>query len=140
MLEEIGAALEAFEHVSDVRLLEIRLRGVQDDRLPALELVVQDAGQAGVPPLGHARGVQGRRPLGRIVVDLEVLGLDDLEIEGLVLDLVLSEVLRCQRRRAEQRERRRDPDHASHDHHPFDPLSGAPAASTGASPHRRSSW
>src|SRR2546425_9653528 len=39
------------------------------------------------PPLGHACGVQGRRPLGRIVVDLEVLGLDDLEIEGLVLDL-----------------------------------------------------
>src|SRR6266487_2297341 len=50
-----------------------------------------------VPPLGHPRGVQRRRPLGRIVVDLEVLGLDDPEIEGLVLDLVLPEVLRCER-------------------------------------------
>jgi len=35
-----------------------------------------------------------------------VFGLDDLEVEGPVLDLVLPEVLRRERRRAAQRKRR----------------------------------
>src|SRR2546421_433317 len=102
-------------------------------------LMMQYPRQPGVPPLGDARAIERGRPLGRIVIDFEVLGLDDVEVEGLVLHLVLAEVLRLERRRAEQRERRHDPAHASHDRHPFDPPSDAPAASTGASPHRRSS-
>ena len=141
VLEELGEAARLLAHVprGGVGLLEVGLRCVENDGLAALELMVQHPRQPGVPPLGDARAVQCRRPLGRIVIDFEVLGLDDVEVEGLVLHLVLPEVLRHERRRAEQRERRHDPTDASHDHHPFDPPSGAPAASTGASPHRRSS-
>ena len=141
VLEELGEAARLLADVArgGVGLLEVGLRRVENDGLPALELVMQHPRQPGVPALGDARPVECRCPLGRIVVDFEVFGLDDVEVEVLVLHFVLPEVLRYQRRRAEQRERRHDPAHASHDRHPFDPPSGAPAASTGASPHRRSS-
>ncbi len=100
---------------------------------------MQHPRQTGIPPLSHARGVERRGAFGRVVVHLEVLGLDDAEVEVLVLDLVLPEVLRQERRHPEQHEGCRDPADASHGPHPFDPPSGAPAASTGASPHKRSS-
>src|SRR5438132_1132266 len=74
-----------------------------------------------------------------VEIHLEVLGLDDLEVEGPVLDLVLPEVLRRERRRAAQRERRqRGHQRPSHEGHPSS--RGSPGATTGASPQRRSSW
>ena len=142
VLEKLGDAARALTDVAADRvgLLEVRLRGVQDDRLAALKLVVQDAGEARVPPLRHACCVERRRALGRIVIDLEVIGLDDLEVEGPVLDLVLPEVLRRQRRRARERQRRHCCCDPSHGDRPFYPSSRVPPASTGASPHSRSSW
>ena len=47
-----------------------------------------------VPSLGHARGDLHARLLARIEVDVEVLGLQDLEVEGSILNLVVPEVLR----------------------------------------------
>ena len=77
VLEELRDAAQSFAgRVDDVRLLEVGLRGVQDDRLAARELVVEDAGQAGIRAFGHARRVERATPLIRIVVDVEVFGLN----------------------------------------------------------------
>ena len=67
--------------------------GVDDQRLPALEFVVQKARQPGVPPLRHAACEKRRFPFRRIVEKVEVLGLEHLEVELLVLDFVPTEVL-----------------------------------------------
>jgi hypothetical protein len=87
-----------------VGLLEVRVRGVQDDRLPLPELMVQNLGQARIPTLCHAGRIHGRHPLLLVVVHVEMLGLDDLEIERAVLDLVPPEVLGGQHSRREQKE------------------------------------
>src|SRR5207244_3727420 len=74
-----------------------------------------------------------------VEIHLEVFGLDDLEVEGPVLDLVLPEVLRRERRRAAQHERRHGShERPSHEGHPS--RRGSPGATTGASPQSRSSW
>ena len=141
VLEELRDAARGFADLApdDVRLLEVGAGGVQDDGLAALELVVQHARQPGVGPLRHARGVERGGVLLLVEIHLEVLGLDDLEVEGPVLDLVLPEVLRRERRRAAQRERRqRGHQRPSHEGHPS--RRGSPGATTGASPQRRSSW
>ena len=76
----------------------------------SLELVVQDRREPGVGALRHPGGVERGLPLHGVEVDVEVLGLDDLEVERLVLDLVLAEVLGRQRapgrQSSEQRGRR----------------------------------
>jgi hypothetical protein len=77
--------------VEDVRALKVGLRCVENDRLAPLELVVEQPAQAAVDPLGHARGVIGRRALFRVEIDVEVGGLDDLEVARLILDLVAAE-------------------------------------------------
>src|SRR5204862_1449999 len=79
--------------VDHIGLLEVGLRCVQDDRLAALELVVEDPRQPRVCALGHARGVERAAPFVTVVIDVKVLGLDRLEVERPVLDLVLPEVL-----------------------------------------------
>ena len=56
--------------------------------------MVEDARQAGVGTFRHASGIEGARPLVRIVVDVEVFGLNGLEVEAPVLHLVLTEILR----------------------------------------------
>ena len=48
-----------------------------------------------------------RRFLFRVVVDVEVLGREDLEVESLVLDLVATEVLGEAGNRAADKEQRR---------------------------------
>src|SRR5439155_22680176 len=58
VLEELGDAAQALTGgIDDVRLLEIGLRRVQDDRLASLEFVVQHTRQAGVPPRSEERRV-----------------------------------------------------------------------------------
>jgi hypothetical protein len=103
---EIGDAAGSFAGrlAQRVGLLEIGVGGVQNDRLPFPELVVQHLGQAGVAAFRHAGGVHGRDPLALVVVDVEVLGLDDLEIELAVLDPVAPEILGVEESRREQQE------------------------------------
>src|SRR5260221_2658779 len=145
VLEELGDGDSAAD-VGDVRLLHIRAGGVDDDRLATLELVVQDARQARVAALRHPRGVEGGGALFGIVVDLEVLGLDDFEVEGAVLDLVLPELRRegtsAQRRERPNRcQRSADTSHAPYPFAPAAPVAPeSPTATTRASPHNLSSW
>ena len=142
VLEELRDAAGALADVAadGVGLLEVRMRRVQQDRLAALELVVEHAREASVPALGNAGRVERGRPLGRVVVDVEVLRLDDAKIEGAVLDLVLPEVLRRGGQRAGERQRHRRCRGPSHPAHGFERPPRAPVASTGASPQSRSSW
>ncbi len=134
VFEELRDAAQSLTGgVDDVRLLEIGLRGVQDDRLAALELVMQDARQTAIRAFRHACRVERAAPLIRVVVDVEVFGLNRLEVEVLVLHLVLAEVLRSQRL-GRKHEERRTHRHTSHCEPP-----SSPAATTGASPHSRSS-
>ena len=58
-----------------------RMRRVENQRLPAAQLVVEQRVQARVPALGHARGDGDRLALLRVEVDVEVLGLQDLKVE-----------------------------------------------------------
>ena len=101
---EVGDAAGALAaHLGRVGLQEVGVRGVQDDRLALAELVVQHLREPGVVPLRHPGRVERGRPLAVVVVDVEMLGLDDLEVEVGVLDLVLAEVLGGQQaRRAQQ--------------------------------------
>jgi serine/threonine-protein kinase RIO1 len=55
--------------------------------------VIEHPFEPRVPALGHPRGNFDSLLLLRVVVDVEVIGLQDLEIEVLVLDLVAAEVL-----------------------------------------------
>jgi hypothetical protein len=93
VLEEVRDPARALADVQGVGLLEIRARGIENDRLPLLELMAQDAGEPGIGALRHAGGVHGRHALTLVEVDIEVLGLDDLEVKLGVLDLVLPEIL-----------------------------------------------
>ena len=81
----------AFE---DVGLLEVGVAGVEDDRLPELQLVVEDLRQPRIPTLRHlGRLLHGLALLG-VVVDVEVGRLQHLILERAVADLVPPEVLR----------------------------------------------
>ncbi len=80
--------------VGDVRLPEVGIVGVKDDRFLLLEAVVEDLRVAVVPPLRHAGGIADRPLLFRIEMKDEVLRLERAELEILVLDLVATEVLR----------------------------------------------
>src|SRR5829696_6663654 len=73
------------------------MSSVENERLPATQLVLQELGQAGVPALGHSRGEADSGLFFRIVVNVEMLGREHLEIEALVLDLVPPEILRARR-------------------------------------------
>jgi hypothetical protein len=86
-----------------VRLLEVRVAGVQDQGLLTVELVVQETAYASVPSFGHATGLADDGLHLGIVIDVEVLGLEHLRIESLVLDLVAAEVLGIRGRRQDDR-------------------------------------
>ncbi len=94
--QAFGDAAGPFAHQAgdDVGLLEVRMAGVEHERLAAAEVMIERARQPGVPALGHARHVIGEHALFFVVVDVEMVGLERLELEGVVLDLVPSEVLR----------------------------------------------
>ena len=113
--------------LEDVGLLELRMAGVENDRLAAGQRVPEDARQPRVPALGHAAGHRGGLGLFRVVVDVEVLRFQDLEVEAIVLDLVSAEVLRfslrwkcgqSEDRRQEARTERHAPLVSLHQHQP----------------------
>ncbi len=89
-LERLGdAAHPLAQHLGDDRgLLELGAAAVEDQRLAALELVVEHPGESGIPALGHDRGHLHCLLVLEIEVDVVVARLHDLEIELLVLDLV----------------------------------------------------
>jgi hypothetical protein len=95
----------------DIRLLEVRLVGVEHDRL-AIEVVPEHVRQPHVPALGHPARIVDEERLGRIEVLVEVRRPQDAEIEPLVLHLVATEILcgrslcRAAQERADQREGR----------------------------------
>src|SRR5262249_18411130 len=63
--------------------------------LARAELVRQQLGQTSVPTFGHPADLGGGICLARVVVNVEMLGGEDFEVELVVLDFVLSEVLRA---------------------------------------------
>src|SRR5688500_8560677 len=99
-LEPLGDASGAFsDHAADdVRLFEVGVRGIQYERLTRAHLVLEDARQSCVPPLGHAADAGGSLALFLVEIDVEVVGLEHLEFEIFVLHLVPTEVLRLRRR------------------------------------------
>ena len=90
-----GHAARAFAELAfdDVGLFEVRMAGVEDERLPADERVPEDLAQPRIPALGHARHLLRGIGLFRVVIHVEVFGGENLEFEFVVLDLVASEVL-----------------------------------------------
>ena len=93
-LQDLREALRALvdELAGGVRLLEIRMVGVEDNRLALAELVIEYPGEPGVPALGQAADhLRADRAL-VVVVDVEVLRLEHLEVERLVDHLVSTEV------------------------------------------------
>src|SRR4029079_11512768 len=81
-----------------VRLLEIRVRGVQDERLPAGQRMVEQRFEPAIPPLGKASGDVDTLALFRVKIDVEMFGLQYLKIEGTVPRLLPAEVLSARRR------------------------------------------
>jgi hypothetical protein len=87
-----GAFAEWFR--DDVGLLEVCVGGVDNQRLAAREGVSEQVLEPRVPPFGDPRGQVDAGSFAGIKVDVKVLGLEHLKIEGAVPDLVASEVLR----------------------------------------------
>ena len=94
-LQDLGDAARplAGRPAQDVRLLELRVAPVEDDGLSGGEGVAEHARVTRVPPLRHRRGALHRLALLRVVVDVEVVGLQHLKIESPIPDLVTAEVL-----------------------------------------------
>ena len=115
--EEVGEAAGAFVDFLSrrVRLLELGVRSVRDDRLALLELVGERPGKPRVGALRHPRDVQGRFPGRRVVVHIEVLGLDDPEVEAAVLDPVAPEVLGIDRGGEDGEQQSRSAEATHHD-------------------------
>ena len=86
----------------DIGLLKMWMRSVKNERLPANQLVLEQPRQSRVPPLGHSRGEPHRGFFFRVVVNVEVLGGEDLEVKALVLHLVAAEILRARGDRGAQ--------------------------------------
>ncbi len=97
--ERVGYTARAFAQIAgDVVLREVHPRREQNDRLFLAELVLEHTRQPPIRSLGHPGGIVRRLLLDRVVVHEEMLGLDDLPVEGVVLNLILPEVcLRLQR-------------------------------------------
>ncbi len=90
---EFGHTLSSLVHGSaeGVGLPEVRVGSVEDQGLAATELMVKEPGEPLVPTLSH----QGRHFNidTRIVVNVEMFGLEHLEIKVLILDPVATEIL-----------------------------------------------
>ena len=79
-----------------VGLLKFRGAGVENQRLPARQFVMEHGGEPSKPSLGHASRLTRCDLFGGVIVDVKVLGLEHLEVEVLILNLVPAEVLRLQ--------------------------------------------
>ena len=96
----LGDAADRIRHHArhDIGLRKFGLAAVEHQRLAPIEAVIEQRRQPRVPALGEpGRHARGARFL-RVVIDVEVFGGQNLEIEVLVLDLVAAEVLRSGRR------------------------------------------
>ena len=93
--ERFGDAAGSFAELAAYRigLLEVGMRTVEYERLAAPQSMLEDALEARVPSFGHTRGDANPFTFLGVVVDIEVLGLQDLKIEFPVLNLVAAEVL-----------------------------------------------
>jgi hypothetical protein len=79
----------------DVGLREFRLAGVKDQWLSTPELVPEHAREPCVPPLGQSRREARGSFFARVVIHGEVFGIEHLEVEVDVLDLIAAELLRA---------------------------------------------
>ena len=91
----VGEAADSLRDMAGYhrRLREMRVAGVEDDRRPLGQLVVEGARQARVPAFRHARREPRLLAFIGIVVDVEMGRREHLKLEAVVLDLVGSEVL-----------------------------------------------
>src|SRR6185503_9504230 len=78
--------------LDDVRLLEVGVIGVEDQRL-AVEGMPERLAESAIPALSHPAGIVDDERFGRIEVVIEVVRADDLPVKSLVLDFVAPEVL-----------------------------------------------
>ena len=92
-LEELGEAGDALGQVAgdDVRLLEVDVRGINDQRNSALHGVAESALGMTESGLGHVTGIRSQLRFFRVEVEIEVFGLHLLPLETVVLHLVLAE-------------------------------------------------
>ena len=104
--QRLGDAAGAFAKLAlnRVGLFEIGVGCIQYERLASTELVTQQFLEAGVPPLSQPGRNGDPILLGRVVINVEVFGFQNLKIELLVLNFVLPEVLRRGGRCAERGE------------------------------------
>jgi hypothetical protein len=93
--QRLGDAAGTFPKLplNRVGLLEVRMRGVQDEWLASAELMAKQALETGQPSLGHTRSDVDPFTLVWVEVNVEMFGLEDLKIQLLVLNLVAAEVL-----------------------------------------------
>ena len=95
----------------------MRVARIENQRLTRRERVPKETGEARIPAFRHSRGVPRGRFFLRVVINVEVFGLEQPEVETVVMNLVATEVLRLRAaRRTKQRHhtddcRRRVPDH-----------------------------
>ncbi|TML11210.1 MAG: hypothetical protein E6G39_14535 [Actinobacteria bacterium] len=96
-LEALGKTAGPFAHSAraHIRLREIRMAGVEHDRLPLREGVVEQLRVARVPALRHPRRLPRDLFLFRVVINIEMLGAKRPELEASVLNLVPPEILRA---------------------------------------------
>ena len=100
-LDRLGDTASALAQLTadHVGLLEVDVRAVQHERLSSAQLVLEQPLEPDAPSLGHSCRDVDAGPLARVEVDVEVFGAKDLEIEGTIVDFVLTEVLcRCRER------------------------------------------
>ena len=97
-----GALVQIPAH--DVGLLEVGMARVQNQRLGAAQLMAEQGGVARIPALPHSCRLERRFTLLGIEEDPEMLGVENLELQGLVLHFVAPEplCLACHRDRQSQ--------------------------------------
>ena len=78
---------------------------VEHQWLAVAQRVTEHAREVIVPAFGHPPGLIDGFLLGRVVIDVEVRGLQDAEVETAILHLVLAEVLRLGAVGQQERER-----------------------------------
>jgi hypothetical protein len=71
----------------------VRVAGIKDDRLAVLHLVAEQGAVARVPTLAHPSDLLRRQLLLGVVINVEMIGLEDLELQVVPLHRVPPEVL-----------------------------------------------
>jgi hypothetical protein len=92
-LRELGESLHALgeEAGADVGLLEVLVRGIDDQRDRLRDLVLEFPLEVLIAVLGERERQAGERLLLRVIEDLHVLAAQRLPLKRVVVDLVLAE-------------------------------------------------